>query len=120
MLRGPQTVGELRSRCNRLHPFSDLPAVETVLENLISHATGPLIQKLPRQPGRKESRYTHLLAGEPEILEAAEHDPPVEAAVLEVRAENKRLTTLEAQVESMQQQLEALQQQFNSFKQQFE
>jgi uncharacterized protein YceH (UPF0502 family) len=55
MLRGPQTVGELRGRCSRLHEFSDLAAIEAVLENLGSHAEGPLVHKLPRQPGRKES-----------------------------------------------------------------
>lgn len=120
MLRGPQTVGELRGRCSRLHEFTDLAAVEAVLERLVSHAEGPLVCKLPRQPGRKESRYAHLLAGEPELPQEEQREAPVEAATLAVRAENERLAALETQVELLQQQMAELRQQFTVFKEQFE
>ena len=61
MLRGPQTVGELKQRTERLHAFADLGAVEEALERLSARELG---RWLERMPGRKEARYTHLLAGE--------------------------------------------------------
>lgn len=74
LLRGPQTPGELRSRADRLYTFDDIAAVTSTLERLASRpqpaedapapdATGPLVVMLPRQPGARESRYTHLLGG---------------------------------------------------------
>ena len=62
MLRGPQTLGEIRSRTDRLYSFSDLEEVQETLSTL---EDTKLVKKLPRQPGRKDSRYTHLLSGEP-------------------------------------------------------
>ena len=82
-------------------------------------AAVPLAVKLPRQPGTKESRYAHLLAGEVHVEEQAA-EPRAEAAVLEVRAENERLANLESEVDSLRQQLAELQQQFLDFKRQFE
>ncbi|MGB8508559.1 MAG: YceH family protein, partial [Pyrinomonadaceae bacterium] len=64
MLRGPQTVGEVRGRTNRLYNFEGLADVEATLEALANREDGPLVARLPRQPGRKEARYAHLLAGE--------------------------------------------------------
>ena len=63
LLRGPQTPGELRSRSGRLHQFADNAEVVTVLESMIGRAGDPLIVKLPRTPGRKESEYMHLFSG---------------------------------------------------------
>lgn len=71
MLRGPQTVGELRTRAERLHNFSSLEAVEDVLRDLASTTPEPFVARLPRQPGQKEARYGHLLAGEDEAVQAA-------------------------------------------------
>ncbi|GFO54140.1 UPF0502 protein [Geomonas sp. Red276] len=71
MLRGPQTPGELRSRCDRMAAFTDLAAVEGALLKLLQ-AGPPLVVRLPRQPGRKEPRYAQLFAGMPEIAEIAE------------------------------------------------
>lgn len=65
MLRGPQTVGELRSGCDRLHRFADLSAVEGFLHELAERAAGALVVELPRQPGARESRWAHLLSGVP-------------------------------------------------------
>ena len=67
-LRGPQTPGELRSRTNRLCEFSDVNEVEDVLEKLASHKDGSLVKKLPRQPGKRESRYIHLF-GETDFVD---------------------------------------------------
>jgi len=66
LLRGPQTVGELRNRAERMCIVGDLQAVEELLQNLAERET-PLVMRLPRQPGRKEHRYAHLLAGVPDI-----------------------------------------------------
>ena len=71
MLRGPQTVGEIRGRTGRLYEFADLAEVEATLDGLARRDEGPLVVRLPRQPGRKDSRYAHTLAGVPEVPEEA-------------------------------------------------
>lgn len=80
MLRGPQTPGELRSRSERLYPFDDIAAVQATLDRLATretasdsspNSTGPLTAVLPRQPGSREARYTHLLSGDPAPASAA-------------------------------------------------
>ena len=63
LLRGPQTPGELRSRSGRLHTFADNADVVTALNGLIEREAGPLVVKLPRTPGRKDSEYMHLFSG---------------------------------------------------------
>jgi uncharacterized protein YceH (UPF0502 family) len=68
MLRGPQTSAELRANCERLHRFADVSSVEGFLEELQAKAP-PYVRKLPRAPGARESRWAHLLCGEP-VLEA--------------------------------------------------
>lgn len=72
-LRGPQTPGELRTRTNRLCEFSDVNEVEDALEKLASHKDGAFVKKLPRQPGKRESRYIHLL-GETDVVEECVQD----------------------------------------------
>lgn len=64
LLRGPQTVGELRQRTDRLHPFGSLDEVESTLTSLAEHKFGGLVTALARQPGQKEIRWTHVLASE--------------------------------------------------------
>ena len=64
LLRGPQTPGELRSRAARMAGFADSTEVERVLESLAGRAEGAVVQRLPRQPGRREARYAQLLTGE--------------------------------------------------------
>src|ERR1700734_2875704 len=66
LLRGPQTPGELRGRTERMYHFEALDDVISTLDRLAQREP-PLAQVLPRQPGTKESRYTHLFAGEPSI-----------------------------------------------------
>jgi len=65
MLRGPQTVGELRINCDRLHRFADISAVEGFLHELAARPAGALVVELPRQPGARETRWAHLLSGPP-------------------------------------------------------
>jgi len=66
MLRGPQTLGELKNNSHRLFEFEDLDDVQFALQHLIEHEPS-MVTALPRQPGQKEGRYAHLLAGEPDI-----------------------------------------------------
>ena len=67
MLRGPQTVGELRLNSDRLHSFADTSSVEVFLEEMANRAEGCLVVELPRAPGARENRWAHLLSGEPEM-----------------------------------------------------
>jgi uncharacterized protein YceH (UPF0502 family) len=108
MLRGPQTVGEIRGRTERLFPFESLEEVENTLTNLADREAGTLATKLPRQPGRKEARFAHLLAGEVEVDEVEFLEP----AVVEVLAENERMDRLENEMDQMKEQLEQLKTQF--------
>lgn len=117
LLRGPQTVGELRGRAERMHPFADLTAVEAVLDELLAKEP-PLVVKLPRQPGRKEHRFMHLLAGEPQL--EAEAPAPPETVTLKVRAENERIVLLEEEVAALRSELEALRREVAAFRAEFE
>jgi uncharacterized protein len=65
MLRGPQTAGELRINCERLHSFADISAVEGFLEELAARPAGALVVQLARLPGARENRWAHLLSGAP-------------------------------------------------------
>jgi len=73
MLRGPQTAGELRIACDRMHNFADISSVEGFLNELAERPAGALVVKLPRLPGARESRWAHLLSGAPaeETMRAA-------------------------------------------------
>ncbi|HMV49201.1 MAG TPA: YceH family protein [Blastocatellia bacterium] len=118
-LRGPQTPGELRSRTAHLHNFENLPEVETTLQNL-SLREKPLVVKLPRQAGSRESRFAHLIGGDinPEELAAAVEK--VEAPAPSSRGGNERVAKLEEQVATLTQELNDLKQQFAEFRKQFE
>ena len=69
MLRGPQTPGELRINCERLHSFADISAVQGFLDELANRPAGALVVQLPRQPGSRESRWAQLLSGAPSVEE---------------------------------------------------
>ena len=124
MLRGPQTTGEIRGRTSRLYEFADLTEVEATLEKLMAHEDPALVSKLPRMAGQKEARFAQLLAGDVAVVAAAaaEHPraPRAEAAVMEVRAENEKISRLEAEVETLRGEVAYLREQFESFKKQFE
>ena len=72
MLRGPQTVSELRANCERLYRFDDASSVEGYLEELVTRSSGALVLKLPKQPGERERRWAHLLCGEVAVETVAE------------------------------------------------
>jgi len=118
LVRGPQTVGELRTRGERMCPFGDLAAVEEVLQELIQREN-PLIMLMPRQPGRKEGRYAQLFSGMPDTS-AEERGAAPETARVRVMAENERISKLEEEVTALRGEVAALQQQMAEFKAQFE
>jgi uncharacterized protein YceH (UPF0502 family) len=118
MLRGPQTVGEIRGRADRMYRFRGLEEVEQILDVLMKREQ-PLVSKLPRQPGRKEGRYAHLLSGMPEMTEET-REMPEEAATLRVRAENERVAKLEEELAALRAELDALKKAFYELKSQFE
>ncbi len=119
MLRGPETAGEIRGRSGRLHEFASLEEVESTLQTLATRSPQPLVVKLPRQPGFKESRYAHLLAGPPQIA------PTVTAPTIETTAgsglpDDDRIARLEGKVEELRRELGELRTQFTDFKKQLE
>jgi uncharacterized protein YceH (UPF0502 family) len=121
MLRGPQTLGELRTRSERLFNFDSMPEVEETLNALAARQPQPLVAKLPRQPGTKESRYNHLLSGAtPAAVGAADVAPRPEPAPLAGRAEKERITKLEGEVLELRRNLGELEQKFADFRKQFE
>jgi len=109
MLRGPQTLGELKNRADRMHHFDDLAEIESVIER-----HGELITKLPRRAGEKEPRYAHLLSGAPALPaeEEAHHEAPA--------THPDRIGVLEEEVARLRAELEDLKQQVAAFRRQFE
>jgi hypothetical protein len=121
MLRGAQTLGEIRARSGRLYSFKDLSETEATLEALIKREPQPLVVRLPRLPGQKEARFAHLLAGEVEQEEREAAAPTrAEAATVAVRAEDERIARLEAEVARLRAELDVIKGQFDDFKKQFE
>jgi uncharacterized protein YceH (UPF0502 family) len=121
MLRGPQTLGELRTRSERLFTFDTMPEVEEALNVLASRQPQPLVARLPRQPGTKEPRFAHLLAGPVEPAKApAEASLRPEPATIAARADDDRIVRLEQETAALRHELEQLKQQFAEFRQQFE
>jgi uncharacterized protein YceH (UPF0502 family) len=109
LLRGPQTPGELRARSGRLHTFADNATVVDALTTLIEQEGNPLVVKLPRTPGRKDSEYMHLFSG-PIDFEA--HASQSQAAMatgsterVSVSELTQRVSTLEAEVAELKAQL---------------
>ena len=112
MLRGAQTLGELRGNGARLHEFTALEEVETTLNGLISQDP-PLVARLPRQPGQKEGRFAHLLNGEIDLEALAEQE---RVAI----ASPSRRAGLEQKVDDLAAEVEKLKEQFEQFRKQFE
>jgi uncharacterized protein YceH (UPF0502 family) len=115
MLRGPQTVGEIRTRGSRLFEFQSLEEVETTLNVLTTRAPSPLVTRLPRQPGQKEARYAHLLSGEVTIDASRPAPPPVDA-----HAEPDRLALLESAVDALRREVTDLRAEVGEFRRLFE
>jgi uncharacterized protein YceH (UPF0502 family) len=118
LLRGPQTPGELRGRTERMYHFEALDDVVSTLDHLAQREP-PLARVLPRQPGTKESRYTHLFAGEPSIPDlpastVSDFSTPSASSAID------RVAHLEEEVADLRRELSDVQQQFAAFRKQFE
>jgi uncharacterized protein YceH (UPF0502 family) len=116
LLRGPQTPGELRSRADRMHKFEDLGVAQTTLRRLMEREP-PLVKLLPKQPGRKEARYAHLLSGD---LGAFETEPKTQVSTGGSSPASERITRLENDITNLQKEIGDLKQQFAAFRKQFE
>ena len=113
LLRGPQTPGELRGRSERMFRFEHLEDVEAALRRLIERDQ-PLVTMLQRQRGTKESRYAHLLSGEPqEQASIADAQPNTSAG------DGDRLARIESEIAELRRELHELRQDFGEFKKQF-
>jgi len=113
LLRGAQTLGELRERTGRLYEFSGLGEVQETLDNL-ARREEPLVTKLERQPGQKEVRYAHLLSGE--VVQVQTQEKPISAR----QTENERVAKLEEDLQILRSEFDLFRQSFEEFKKQFD
>jgi uncharacterized protein YceH (UPF0502 family) len=107
MLRGPQTVGELRINTARLADFDDLAAMQSTLDDLTRHSP-PLVRELPRQPGMREQRFAHLLCGEPKLDPAAAPGTSRTGSQPAAAGVEARLERVEAELADLRSELDAL------------
>ena len=114
LLRGAQTLGELRERTGRFYEFSGIGEVNETLDSLMRRDE-PLVVRLERQAGQKEARFAHLLCGE---VAATVYTPKTSSA--NTAAENERIEKLEQEIESLRGELNDFRQMFEEFKKQFE
>ena len=115
MLRGLQTAGEIRTRSGRIHEFSNVTEVETALQFLIDKYP-PLVVKLDRAPGTKESRYGQLLGGEITIVAGSEQTSSSASSL----TQGGRIAQLEEEVATLRAEMDELKGQFEAFRQQFQ
>lgn len=115
MLRGPQTLGEIRERTGRLHEFSGMGEVNETLDHL-ARRDEPLIAKLERQPGQKEGRFAHLLSGpiDLETLTFARERSPASTG------SSERIEGLETEIGRLRSELESFRAEFSEFRKQFD
>jgi uncharacterized protein len=116
LLRGPQTPGELRGRAERLHRFEALEDVQSALQKLMQREP-PLAKILPRQPGTKESRYAHLLAGD---VAGLEESSQVVALLTPKAADAERVARLEEEVAELRREFSEIKDQLERVRKQFE
>jgi len=116
VLRGPQTIGELRERTGRLHEFGGLGQVQEMLDEL-ARRDEPLVIKLERQPGQKEARYAHLLCGEIDQDKIASSR---EKSLTSTGGGTERISKLENEVESLRSELSEFRVVFDEFRKQFD
>lgn len=105
LLRGPQTLGEIKDRSERMFAFSDLAEAEGLLQKLEDSPDGPLVKKLPRQPGQKEARYMHLFSGD--IL------PDTAGEISTPASSPSRVSLLEQELQALRLDFEDLKRRFN-------
>lgn len=116
MLRGPQTLGELRERTGRMHEFSGLDEVQQTLNDLATRED-PLVLRLERLPGQKDARFGQLLTG-PIDIDALAATPPTRATSTE--SSNDRISSLETEVAALRTEVESLKVTLDEFRKQFE
>lgn len=114
LLRGPQTLGELRERTGRMHEFSGLGEVQETLDAL-TRRDEPLVVKLERQPGQKEARFAHLLCGPVDAMAVASIQRPSAS-----QGSNERFDKLERELESLRAEFTSFRENFDEFKKQFD
>jgi uncharacterized protein YceH (UPF0502 family) len=114
MLRGPQTVGEIRGRTDRMHEFSSLPEVQDTLDKL-AHRDEPLVVRLERQIGQKDARYAHLLSGEIDVASL-----PAARERIFTGGQSERVEKLEAEIQALRSELETFRGEFAEFRKQFD
>ena len=98
MLRGPQTAGELRINCERMHSFADISAVQGFLDELAARPAGPLVVELPRLPGARENRWAHLLSGAPKAEVVSSNKEDLASTVARIEGEVAALKELVARI----------------------
>jgi uncharacterized protein len=110
LLRGPQTPGELRSRATRMASFGEVSEVEAVLQGLLERESGPLVARLAREPGRRESRYMQLFGGEPPPQSMAAEASPEETPPDTIDGETlaSRVARLEEEVRQLRAELDEI------------
>ena len=113
LLRGPQTAGEIRGRTARMHAFESLDDLQKTLANLEEWG---YVRRMERLPGHKESRFRHLLSGEPEMTDT--NAPP--AAPADHNETGTRLDQMAQDIEALRNEMEVLKEAFSVFKKQFE
>ncbi|MGH9583772.1 MAG: YceH family protein [Bryobacteraceae bacterium] len=111
LLRGPQTLGEIKDRSERMYAFAELAEAERVLEKLAEWPGGDLVTKLARRPGQKEARYTHLLAGEPATV--------AETGTETASTRSSPLEQLQEEVRQLRASLDELRNRFDQFQAEF-
>ena len=116
-VRGPQTPGDLRAHANRLNPIADAHEADEILQGLETREDGPMVLHLPREPGKRERRWVHLFADEPQ-LEESPPEAPLQIATAPTRED--RIQTLENEIAELRQELSDLKEQFEAFKTAFE
>ncbi len=119
LIRGPQTVGELRTHASRMHPFTELSTIDKHLDDLMD-VSPPWVCLLPKQPGKKEQRYMHLLMGPPDPAEWAVAEEEKGATAGSGSSLQTRVTQLEAEIIGLRQDVQRLQETFEQFRSQFE
>jgi len=108
-LRGPQTPGELRTRTNRLADFADVSEVEATLNQLLDLNGNALVKKLEREPGKRDSRYVHLLSDSMELNLAESHTAKIDDISAESQPQLvQRVSELEKQVTALTEQVSIL------------
>jgi uncharacterized protein YceH (UPF0502 family) len=115
LLRGPQTPGELRAHTQRLCSFADMSEVEAALASLVQHEDGPFVTQLPREPGKRESRYMHLFGGDAPAQSADTETPVTQASPASCTpTDGERLDRLEALVDELRLEVEGIRKQIRN------